>query len=193
MLDVTAVVPTIPPRQHLLERALDSVWNQTRVPASVVVVRDDDHTGAWATRNRGVASVTTGWIAFLDDDDEWLPDHVSSLVAHADATGADYVFSWYTTTYIPGGADPLGHYGRVFDPRHPHHTGSATGLLVRPSPARAVPFTAPADDATVGGEDWRFTLDCVARGARVVHLPERTYHWHWDRPRSTHGLPFTWA
>src|SRR3546814_16209717 len=35
------------------------------------------------------------WIAFLDDDDEFLPDHLRKLVEHAEATDADVVYPWF--------------------------------------------------------------------------------------------------
>jgi len=34
--------------------------------------------GAWA-RNKGIAVGTNPWIAYIDDDDIWLPNHLSTL------------------------------------------------------------------------------------------------------------------
>lgn len=45
--------------------------------------------GAWA-RNRGIEAGSNPWIAYIDDDDVWLPDHLSTfndlLSRHPDAT-----------------------------------------------------------------------------------------------------------
>lgn len=35
--------------------------------------------GAWA-RNYGISQSSSEWIAYIDDDDEWLPGHLSTLV-----------------------------------------------------------------------------------------------------------------
>lgn len=44
-------------------------------------------------RNFGVRESTDPWIAFLDDDNEWTPDHLDTLVACARETGARAVHS----------------------------------------------------------------------------------------------------
>jgi glycosyltransferase involved in cell wall biosynthesis len=102
--DVTVVTPTIPGREQMLARALASVGRQTRRPASIVVVEDHAGEGAARARNVGLAAVSTTWMAWLDDDDELLPDHLSTLLMAAAATGADLVYSY---PVIVGGRDPL--------------------------------------------------------------------------------------
>lgn len=37
-----------------------------------------DDSGAWA-RNRGIQEGSNEWIAYIDDDDEWLPHHLATL------------------------------------------------------------------------------------------------------------------
>jgi hypothetical protein len=192
LLDVTAVIPTIPPRRELCWRAVESVNIQTWTVKETLLQLDRNHEGAWATRNRAIDRVNTKWIAFLDDDDEWLPWHVEYLSRGAAETDADYVFSWFSEAYIVG-RDPLGNFGVPFNNANPHHTGPMSGVMVKTELAQRVRFTQPDEADVVGGEDWRFTLDCVAQGAKIVHLPAVTYNWHWDRIPSTHGLPFRWA
>jgi glycosyltransferase involved in cell wall biosynthesis len=101
------VLPTFN-RAALLERALASVRAQTRPACEVVVVDDgssDDtaermrrlrpwvralfqrNRGAAAARNRGVRAVRADWVAFLDDDDVWAPDHLERVAAAIEATG----------------------------------------------------------------------------------------------------------
>jgi glycosyltransferase involved in cell wall biosynthesis len=88
------VIPTFN-RSSALRRALESVGAQSRPPDEIVVVDDgstDDtaewvrrdfpavtlvrteHAGVSAARNRGVAETRCVWVAFLDSDDEWLPE-----------------------------------------------------------------------------------------------------------------------
>jgi glycosyltransferase involved in cell wall biosynthesis len=76
---ITVVIPSIPSRAKMLDRALASVKAQTLRPERVVVEFDDDRLGAAATRQRGLEKVTTPWVAFLDDDDEFLPGHLYAL------------------------------------------------------------------------------------------------------------------
>jgi glycosyltransferase involved in cell wall biosynthesis len=194
--DVTVVTPTIPTRERrlLLERALASVNAQTRPPVAASIALDLRREGAWATRDRALRAVDPGvspWVAFLDDDDEFKPEHLERCLQHAAETGADYVFSWFDTRYCYRREDPLGHFGRAFDAADPHHTTVTT--VVRTELAQLVGYTPPDPGDRVGGEDWRFTLDCVAAGAKISHLPERTWFWHHDRGGATAGLPTRWV
>ena len=87
------VVPTFD-RASVLSRALDSVIEQTRLPAEVIVVDDgstdataelvesrfpgvrllrQENRGVSAARNRGIEASRGEWIALLDSDDEWRP------------------------------------------------------------------------------------------------------------------------
>jgi glycosyltransferase involved in cell wall biosynthesis len=57
---------------------------------TVKVVEMEDSTLA-ASRNFGLTFATGEWIAFLDDDDIWLPDKLQVQLEAARATGADLV------------------------------------------------------------------------------------------------------
>ena len=93
-MHVSVIIPTYN-RSVLLERALRSIFNQTTRPAQVIVVDDgssDDtskrvcaefpevryirqcNQGVSSARNRGILEAREEWLAFLDSDDEWLPD-----------------------------------------------------------------------------------------------------------------------
>lgn len=90
-----AVVIPVRDRVQLLGRALDSVLAQLRSPDEIVVVDDGSvdgsadlvkrdypgvkllvqaPAGVSAARNRGIASSSSDWLAFLDSDDAWHPD-----------------------------------------------------------------------------------------------------------------------
>lgn len=98
-MKVTAVIPTLN-RPNLVMRAVKSALEQTHAEMEVVVVVDgpDERTeqilrsvpdprlkvvvlpesrGGSEARNTGVAAATGEWIAFLDDDDEWLPNKIT--------------------------------------------------------------------------------------------------------------------
>lgn len=182
---IAAVIPAHPARirSGLLDRALRSVWAQTLPAAEVHVAVDLERQGAAITRQRGLDAVTCRWTAFLDSDDEWLPHHLRTLHEHAVAQSADFAFGWFTPV---GGADPLGHFGRPFDTAHPHHT--TITVLVRTELARQVGFTPAVPWDRVGNEDWRWIKGVAATGAKMVHVPERTWRYHMHH-RNSSGLP----
>jgi len=185
--DVTVVIPTIPPRRFsYLREALHSVSMQHYPIAAVAIATDVDREGAAATRGRALSMARTRWAAFLDDDDQLYPQHVEHLLALALETGADYTFSYWDLERTP---DILGHFGRRFDPADPHHTTMT--VLVRTELAQAVGFTPRPEGDVAGGEDWRFTLGCVAAGAKIVHLPEQTWFWR-HHAANTSGREDRW-
>lgn len=187
---VTVCIPTIPPRSDYLQRALRSITCQTRPAAAVSIAADITREGAPATRTRAVNAAKTDWVALLDDDDEFYPHHLEQLLDCAAATGADYVFSYFD---VLGGTDPLNVYGKPFNPDEPHQT--TTTILVRTDLAQTVGWSPPDDESLIdgqrAGEDWRFTLGCIAAGATIVHHPARTWAWH-HHGRNTSGLPTRW-
>jgi glycosyltransferase involved in cell wall biosynthesis len=110
VLDVSVVIPTRN-RPALLRRAIASALEQSRPPLEVIVVIDgpdaltcadlssfpdnrlrvialDESAGGAETRNTGVRHAAGKWIAFLDDDDEWLPSKLELQLAAAEKAGA---------------------------------------------------------------------------------------------------------
>ncbi|EMY76643.1 glycosyltransferase-like protein, family 2 [Leptospira weilii serovar Ranarum str. ICFT] len=95
---ISVVIPTFN-RENKVLKAISSVLKQTLPPQEIIVVDDgstdatiskiretffdsfDDiqiltleHKGVSHARNRGVERAAGDWIAFLDSDDEWLPE-----------------------------------------------------------------------------------------------------------------------
>lgn len=174
---ITVAIPTHKARTKsgLLNNALDSVYAQTRAASAISVAQDVFEEGAARTRQRALDMVSTPWTAFLDSDDEFLPFHLEKLMQCAQDTKADYVFSYFVRAR---GGDPLGHFGKPFDPANPHHT--TITVLVRTELAKDVGFVNhPDHNPQWAGEDWLWLLGCVERGAKVVHHPEET--WVWNR------------
>lgn len=171
---ISVVIPTLPKRDDLLGAALKSVYDQLFPAREICIAVDSQREGAAKTRQRALELATCEWVAFLDDDDEMLPMHLNSLVGCAEKTGADYVFSWFMRAK---GGDPLGHFGKVFNPAVPHHTTMT--VMVRRELALEAGFVnyPGADDRNWSGEDWQFTLRCIELGAKIVHHPEETWIW----------------
>lgn len=99
---ISTVIPTRN-RPLIVERAVKSALAQTFTEIEVIVVIDgsdactrevleeiDDarlkfielpvRGGAAAARNAGVSEAAGEWIAFLDDDDEWLPQKLERQI-----------------------------------------------------------------------------------------------------------------
>lgn len=185
-LDITVVIPAHPARvaNGMLDRALASVNAQTYSAAAISVVVDHDRQGAAATRQRALDAVRTPWVAYLDSDDWLYPDHLKTLAAGTRVyRDADVLFSYYMVHAADGRAlphvDPLGNFGKPFDPARPHQTTVTT--LERTKLAQAVGFREPPEDALIDGqrfgEDAQHTMELVKAGARIVHIPRRTWAW----------------
>jgi glycosyltransferase involved in cell wall biosynthesis len=103
---VSVVIPTFG-RPALVVRAVNSVLAQTMAELEVIVVIDgvdaatvsaigsvgdsrvriishDHQMGAGRTRDDGVDASLGQWVAFLDDDDEWLPNKLAGQLAVAE-------------------------------------------------------------------------------------------------------------
>ncbi len=106
---VSAIITTYCRPVQMLLRAVNSVTNQTYQNLEIIIVDDsskdyseresirqvvlsldDDriryiahekNSGACAARNTGIAAANGEFIAFLDDDDEWLEDKIAEQVA----------------------------------------------------------------------------------------------------------------
>lgn len=201
---ITVVIPTIPPRiAGLYQRACQSVWAQRPDfefgALTLTTAVDRNREGAAITRQRALMEVRTEWVAFLDDDDEFMPHHLHSLATHASCAGADYAYSWFMIKDAAGnempGWDPFpANFGKPWDPENPVQTTITT--LVRTELAQSVGFDTVPDGETGAdghrrGEDFRFTLGCQAAGGKISHLPERTWWWH-HHGNNTSGMPDRW-
>lgn len=191
MIDPTVGValPSIPPRTQMLRRAVGSVRGQTYPVDQISISTDNRREGAAANRQRALSGVMTEWVAFLDDDDVFLPQHVEHLVRFAQDTGADYVFPWFE---VVGGTDPFPqHFGKVYDMANPTHTTIVT--MVKTELAKEVGFVNPpgGDGGGGSGEDWDFTLRCIEAGATIMHLPEKSWLWS-HHGKNTSGQPHRW-
>ncbi len=98
-MHISVVIPSYN-RRHTLERALQSVFDQTSRADEVILVDDgstDDSSemvrrqypgvivlkqpnlGVSAARNHGIARARGEWIALLDSDDSWLPHKIDQI------------------------------------------------------------------------------------------------------------------
>lgn len=103
---ISVVIPVFD-RRELVGRAIRSVFDQTLSPLEVIVVDDasrddsaglirkqfpevcvlenDRNRGVSFSRNRGIRHARGDWVAFLDSDDEWLPEKLWRQAALLDS------------------------------------------------------------------------------------------------------------
>lgn len=119
---LSAVIPTYN-RAGLIGRAIESVLAQTYPAAEILVVDDgsEDNTrriveayaervryvfqtnaGVSAARNHGVRMARHEWVAFLDSDDYWTPDHLSRMAKAIKATEGKAPL-YFTDLQLPEG------------------------------------------------------------------------------------------
>lgn len=189
-LDVTVLIPTIPERKLYLAGALATVKDQTYRPVDILVEEDTAREGPAAVRNRLLDRAETEWVAFLDDDDYLLPEHLHTLVTAQQTSGADLVWPWFR---VEGGSDPFPmHRGRQWDPAAPHQV-PVTVLARRAAILDVGGFQPIAEGATDAdgnraGEDWYLWLALSAAGYRFHHVDAQTWVWR-HHANNTSGLP----
>jgi glycosyltransferase involved in cell wall biosynthesis len=125
MLEVGVVLP-VHNGEAFLRDALDSIAAQSLQPTDVVAVDDGStdrslhllrafgirtlrpgHAGQALARDRGIAAVRGDVIAFLDQDDRWLPDKLARQVARLRAEpDLDFVGALSTVFLDTGGERP---------------------------------------------------------------------------------------
>lgn len=113
MPKITILLPTYN-RRHVLPAALKSIQQQTFTDWRLEVVNDggDDvrdilvsyndarmgyhtieHKGKAAALNYALSRLNSEYVAYMDDDDVWLPMHLQELYSFASDKGHDFVYS----------------------------------------------------------------------------------------------------
>lgn len=200
---VSVIIPTCR-RSHFLRRAIESVLNQSYADLEVIVVDDNEPQSAFRTetarvmanyqndprvvyiqnecnlgaaraRNAGIFAASGEFITFLDDDDVYLRDKVSSQVAFMVQNGLDMSF---TDIQVRNQAGRLVDYRRHTYVRSTeqsellrqhllHHlTGTPTFMYRKSSLVEIGAF----DEVPVG-QEFHLMLKSIERDLRIGYLP----------------------
>ncbi|MBD3676028.1 MAG: glycosyltransferase [Planctomycetaceae bacterium] len=113
MTRVSTIIPAYNAEAFLRE-TLDSALAQTHDEQEIIVVDDgstdatceiaesfgnrvklirQQNAGPAAARNRGAREASGEWLAFLDADDLWMPDKISTQLERANETGAPLIYT----------------------------------------------------------------------------------------------------
>jgi hypothetical protein len=169
-----------------LDRAYASVLEQTRKPDFIITSRalPGEDCGRQKDRVTKALPPEVEWVAYLDDDDYFFPQHIELLEQRALATGADMVYPWFEFDRPTGGGNVLAPYeGKPFDPEELRRNNYIpVTVLLRRSVVDAVGGFPPPNPPAY--DDWLLWLRLLDHGAKIEHLPERT--WMWTSRHSTY-------
>jgi glycosyltransferase involved in cell wall biosynthesis len=221
---VSAVIPTRN-RPELLVCAVRSALRQTWRYLEVIVVIDgpdpatesalaaigdtrvrslvmDEPCGGSMARNAGARAARGEWIAFLDDDDEWLPDKIERQMAAVRATSIWFpvitcrliaqspAASRVLPQRIYDGSQPVGDYlfcrRRLADPGGLMQTST---LLAPRDLLVAVPFR----EGLRMHQDWDWIIRVASyQGVGVIMLPKPLTIWRVEDQRPSVGRLPSW-
>ena len=221
---VTAVIPTRG-RPDLLVGAIRSALRQTWMQMEVLVVVDgpDPQTaarlasvsdprlrvvslpepvGGSSARNVGVRAARGEWIAFLDDDDEWLPEKIEHQM-HAMWQMSDWfpIVSCRLIAQSPSASrvlpvhcynpvDPVADYLFVREGFSDPGGLLQTSTLLAP---RELLLAVPFRDGLPLHQDWDWLIRATShRGVGVAMLPQPLSIWRVEDFRSTVGHRADW-
>jgi hypothetical protein len=126
--------------------------------------------------NAGVDAASGDWITFLDDDDLFLPGHVTGLVAAATrGAGARVVYSLARARMADGSVQPWGQPFALQQLYERNFIHLAAALFSRDLLRDGCRF----DEAFEIMQDWDFFLQCAQR-TRFHFEPLATFEWHAD-------------
>lgn len=116
---VSVIIPSYN-RKDTIKRCIESILNQTKPVYEIIVVDDgssdntveiiqcikcdylklikQNHRGAQAARNLGIVNANGNYIAFLDSDDEWLPNFLETQIAYLNKGNEDSIL--YSDCYV---------------------------------------------------------------------------------------------
>jgi glycosyltransferase involved in cell wall biosynthesis len=183
---VACIVPTYRRHDRLIA-AIDSILKQTFQDFVVIVVDDggglpklqDDprviavslsrNTGiAGVVRNVGIRLSQSQYIAFLDDDNTWHPEHLA-LCLEALKVGQDLVYTAIARRTV--GGRELDVVSAPFDRRTLINVGYVDTSAIVVRRGDDVRFSRlPRGRTTLPGEDWEFVFR-LSRRLRVAHIP----------------------
>lgn len=196
---VSVVITTFNRPKELIE-ALDGVYTQISQPKEVIVVNDasslpydevkqrfseqdnfqyiylETSSGANKARNIGVEQATGDIIAFLDDDDIWMPDY---LLEHVTAyeQGADAVVSGYQNL---GKEDEIFVQSSDIVDANILKTGNQYCGMSGFSMKRELALKERFDESLPNGQDWDMYVRLLQNGYSLRNIPKAIFYYRFQ-------------
>ncbi len=196
---VSVVITTFNRPKELIE-ALDGVYTQISQPKEVIVVNDasslpydevkqrfseqdnfqyiylETSSGANKARNIGVEQATGDIIAFLDDDDIWMPDY---LLEHVTAyeQGADAVVSGYQNL---GKEDEVFVQSSDIVDANILKTGNQYCGMSGFSMKRELALKERFDESLPNGQDWDMYVRLLQNGYSLRNIPKAIFYYRFQ-------------
>lgn len=199
---VSVIVPTRNRCIMLLPRALDSILGQSYTNLEVVVIDDASEDGTQAvvkkyaekfgalryirneqrkggaeSRNIGIANSSGAYMAFLDDDDEWLPEKISRQVGFLEENPNIGAVSCWFNRVLPAEVRKARLIPEISLDLMlwENFLGSFSLCMVRSEIAKAVKI----DLNLACGQDWQFWIELFKiTGVGIVEEYLVNYHEH---------------
>jgi glycosyltransferase involved in cell wall biosynthesis len=218
---ISVVIPTAG-RPVLVARAVRSALQQTYNNFEVIVVIDGDdqslavlesmsqprlrllrlqqQCGGSRARNEGVRAANGEWVAFLDDDDEWLPEKLQKQIAVAQiSTASDPIVSCKVMARTRSGefvwprklpSEPLSEYLLARD-----SWGQGEGLMQTSTllTTRRLLLKVGFEDGLQKHQDWDWLLRAVhAPGTAIEFVNEPLAIWNLGHTRNSVSRKYDW-
>jgi glycosyltransferase involved in cell wall biosynthesis len=168
-MKIAVITPTISSRSKLLSECKQSVRNQT---TNIYIFHsygeDTDRVGCGQMRNKLISQLDSSydWIAFLDDDDVMLSNHLELLSQYCDT--ADIIYSdCETVGWFKSWETSAFNKDRLFQRNYIPVT-----VLMRRST-----FESMNGFAHIFAEDWDLWKRCSIAGARFAFVPQVTWQY----------------
>lgn len=213
MNDLVSVVIPTHNRAHLIGRAIASVSGQTYGDLQILVVDDcsSDATGSVvascgdprveyyrhatnlggsAARNTGIRQARGEFVAFLDDDDEWLPDKIEkqlAVLAGNPAFGMVYCGRHYIddgTGRVLKSVEATAHGTLYRALLRANCIGTTSAALIR---RECLDLVGGFDETLPGCQDWDLWIR-IAKHYPIGSVPEPLVRFHIHDIRMTSNL-----
>ncbi len=194
---ITVVIPAFN-REKTILKCLESAVNQTYEPQEVLVIDDgssdhtrelvlsfpsdkvrllcQEHRGAQAARNAGIKNAKGNYIAFLDSDDEWIPDKLEKQAAILKKKPDAVV---YSNCYVVRGAarsvwNTPGTSGWVYDELLQHPGPMFQGMTVS---RKALEDAGLLDEKVPAYQEWDTSIR-LAEKYEMIHMEEPLFYYN---------------
>ncbi len=197
-IQVSVVVPAYN-RQKTIRRCINSIIAQTVSPMEIIVVDDgstdgtvkvlesmdceclkiikQNHKGAQVARNLGILNARGEYIAFLDSDDEWLPEMLEREITYLIKEKDDCVLygDCYTCRHNKKTLWNLpGRTGNLYDFLLLHPGPMFQSLLVKKELFLKIGLL---DEKVVAYQEWDTAIH-LAKEVKFIHIREPLFIFH---------------